>query len=140
MYPYLSQFALEMNMDLEQGLIEVNDDMTGLKAILGKKIYERFFLNGSLTKVYYPRNDGDSDFTSPFTLRLKLSKKAHLYKQTVYMLTDWFIDIGGISRTLYIGGMIISHFIAARMYNKALIQALFMVQEKSVADKQTLSK
>ena len=43
------------------------------------------------------------------------------------MLTDWFIDIGGISRTLYLGGMIISHFVAARMYNAALIQAVFMV-------------
>ena len=69
-----------MNLYLEQGLIEVNDDMTGLEAILGKKIYERFFLNGSLSKVYYPRNDGDSDFSNPFTLRLKLSKKAHIYK------------------------------------------------------------
>ena len=42
--------------------------------------------------------------------------------------------MGGFSKALYFGGMIISHFVALRMYKAALISDVFMVQRKSVAE------
>ena len=50
------------------------------------------------------------------------------------MLTNWLIDVGGISKALYFGGMVISHFVALRAYKAALIGDVLMVQE----DKETL--
>ena len=50
----------------------------------------------------------------------------------MYMLTNWLIDMGGISKAIYFGGLILAHFVASRMYKAALIQTLFMVQDKSL--------
>ena len=47
------------------------------------------------------------------------------------MITEWLIDMGGISRAIYFLGLIIAHFFALRMYKAALIQDIFMVQGKS---------
>ena len=44
------------------------------------------------------------------------------------MLTNWLIDMGGISKALYFGGLMISHFVALRAYKAALIGDVFMVQ------------
>ena len=44
------------------------------------------------------------------------------------MLTNWMIDMGGISRAFYFGGMIVAHQIALRAYKAALIGDVFMVQ------------
>ena len=60
-------------------------------------------------------------------MRISLGKKAHVYKLSVYMLADWLIDVGGISKALYFGGLIIAHFIAVRAYKAALIGDIFMV-------------
>ena len=62
---------------------------------------------------------------------MKLSKKAHNYAFSSYQLVDWLIDMGGISKALYFGGMIISHFFALRFYKAALISDIFMVQTKA---------
>ena len=37
------------------------------------------------------------------------------------------IDMGGISRTLYFGGMIIAHVVAMQAYKAALISKIYMV-------------
>jgi len=43
------------------------------------------------------------------------------------MLTNWLIQMGGISKALYFGGMILSHFFALRAYKAALIGDIFMI-------------
>ena len=70
----------------------------------------------------------------PVELRLKIGDEAHIFSTTTYMLTNWLIDVGGISKALYFGGMVISHFVALRAYKAALIGDVLMVQE----DKETL--
>lgn len=50
--------------------------------------------------------------------------------QTVYTLTDLLIDIGGISRAIVISGLVLTHFVAKNLYKAALVQELFMVQER----------
>ena len=75
-----------------------------------------------------------ASFTSPFVLKFKLGKNTHMFKQSVYTLAEWAIDIGGISRALFFGGMVFAHFVALRMYRAALIGDIFMVQDRSVAD------
>ena len=59
------------------------------------------------------------------------SKRAHLITLNSYSLADWLIDIGGISRAIYIGGLVAAHFIAQRMYKAALIQDIFMVHDQN---------
>ena len=63
----------------------------------------------------------------PVELQLSLSQKAHVYYFSTYMLTDWLIDMGGISKAIYFGGLIIAHFVALRMYKAALMQDIFLV-------------
>ena len=70
----------------------------------------------------------------PVELRLRIGEEAHIYSKSTYMLTNWLIDVGGISKALYFGGMVISHFVALRAYKAALIGDVLMVQE----DKETL--
>lgn len=63
---------------------------------------------GSTNQVLYPTT-GNSTVVE---LKIKLGSKVHQYKRDAYTLIDWMIDMGGISETLYIGGMIIAHVIA----------------------------
>ena len=58
------------------------------------------------------------------------SKRAHLYTISSYSLADWLIDMGGISRAIYFAGLVAAHFIALRLYKAALIQDIFMFQQK----------
>ena len=60
---------------------------------------------------------------------MNYSKRAHLFTLNTYSLADWLIDVGGISRAIYIGGLVAAHFIALRMYKTALINDIFMVQD-----------
>ena len=60
---------------------------------------------------------------------MSLSKKAHYYTFRSWMFTDWLIAVGGISKSMYFLGRIVSHFVAARLYYAAMIQDLFMVQK-----------
>ena len=50
-----------------------------------------------------------------------------MYKQSVYTLANWAIDVGGISRALFFAGMVFAHFVALRMYRAALISDIFMI-------------
>ena len=43
---------------------------------------------------------------------MSLSSKTHVYSFNTYMLTEWLIDMGGISKALYFGGLIVAHFVA----------------------------
>ena len=52
---------------------------------------------------------------------MKLIKKVHVYSFSTYNITDWLIDMGGISKALYFGGLVVAHFVAMRMYKAALM-------------------
>lgn len=56
-----------------------------------------------------------------------MSSNAQNYDQSVYMLTDLLVDIGGISRAFVTVGLVIAHFAALHLYRAALIKDLFMV-------------
>ena len=58
-----------------------------------------------------------------------------MFQTTTYMLTNWLIDVGGISKALYFGGLMIAHFVALRAYKAALIGDVFMVQAEDEAEK-----
>ena len=47
-YPFLKDFMLEMSIELEQGIIRKNNDMTGLNYLFGVNSLERFFLVGDV--------------------------------------------------------------------------------------------
>ena len=105
--------------------------------MLGNNDVDSFMNVGQHTKNYFP-NGGSS--TPPVSIRLQVSEKAYLYSTTTYMLTNWLIDIGGISKALYFGGLIISHFVALRAYKAALIGDVFMVQQEDKAEKESEKK
>ena len=54
-YPFLPEFTLEMSIELEQGIIRKNNDISGLNYLFGVNILEKFFLVGDIQKVYHPR-------------------------------------------------------------------------------------
>ena len=53
-YPYLPDIKMEMTLQLEQGLLERNNDWTGTGFFQDGSRFERFFLLGDVSKVYYP--------------------------------------------------------------------------------------
>ena len=55
--PFLTDFKLDMTIELEQGIIDANSDITGLSYLMGDKSLERFFLVGDVQKVYHPRQN-----------------------------------------------------------------------------------
>ena len=136
-YPYLAYFKMEMGVDLEKGVIRKDLDAIGINSMFGQKDVEPFLVIGEKTKNYYPRNDSA---TVPVELRLRMSKKAHSYDIHTYMLADWLIDVGGISKAFYFAGKVICHFVALRAYKAALIGDVFMVQNKSEAEKKEEEK
>ena len=85
--------------------------------MLGWKLRELFFLIGEIQKTYFPKQNKDS----PITLQVHLVNQAHLYGFSTYRITDWLIDMGGISKALYFGGLLVAHFVAKRMYRAALM-------------------
>ena len=85
--------------------------------MLGWKLRELFFLIGDIQKTYFPKQYRDS----PVTLQVHLVNQAHLYAFSTYRITDWLIDMGGISKALYFGGLLVAHFVAKRMYRAALM-------------------
>ena len=67
---------------------------------------------GDVQKVYYPSaNSG-----VPFEVKLNLSKRAHEYRQDVYTIVDWLIDMGGFSKAMFYTGMGIAMVSALRLY------------------------
>ena len=62
-------------------------------------------------------------------MHIRLGRKAHLYSFNTYMLTEWLIDIGGISKAMYFAGLVLAHFFAERLYRAALMKDIFLVQE-----------
>ena len=69
-------------------------------------------------------------------MKLSLGQVAHQYSVSAYSLTNWMIDMGGISKSFYFGGMIIAHIVALRMYKAALISDIYMVQDEENHKKQ----
>ena len=122
-YPYLPDYSVVMNVELNKGIVIRDLDVTGISAMLGSSDMDLFINIGGHEKNYFPRNNS----TIPISLRLQVGEKAFMYKTTTYMLTNWLIDIGGISKALYFGGLVISHFVALRAYKAALIGDVFMV-------------
>ena len=58
---------------------------------------------------------------------MRLGKNSHVYNLSAYKITDCMIAMGGISKSLYFGGMIVAHVVALRMYKAALIQDIYMI-------------
>ena len=69
-YPYLPEFFMQIDIELERGVVLKDVDRTGITAMLGNQSQESFFLIGNQQKNYFPR----SDSTVPVELRLRLSK------------------------------------------------------------------
>ena len=53
-YPYLDLLKMEMTVQLEQGIIERNNDITGTGFFQDGPHFERFFLLGNVDKTFYP--------------------------------------------------------------------------------------
>ena len=135
-YPYLPEYMMQMTVEVNKGMVVKDLDVTGISAVLGNRGVDSFMNVGQHTKNYYPSSGG----STPVSIRLQVSEKAYLYSTTTYMLTNWLIDIGGISKALYFGGLIISHFVALRAYKAALIGDVFMVQQEDKAEKESEKK
>ena len=60
-------------------------------------------------------------------MRITHGSMVHQYKRDQDTIIDWMIDMGGISRTLYFGGMIIAYVVAMQAYKAALISKIYMV-------------
>ena len=50
-----------------------------------------------------------------------------MFAFSTYRITDWLIDMGGISKAIFFGGLLVAHFVAKRMYRAALMQDIFLV-------------
>ena len=46
-YPYLPDFNMRINIDLERGIVQKDNDWTGLSALLGHQNQESFYLIGN---------------------------------------------------------------------------------------------
>ena len=123
-YPYLPGYTVQMTVEVNKGIVVKDLDVTGISAMLGNRGVDSFMTVGPHMKNYYPSNGSKT----PVSIRLQVDEKAYLYSTTTYMLTNWLIDMGGISKALYFGGLMISHFVALRAYKAALIGDVFMVQ------------
>ena len=123
-YPYLPELRAQIDVELQKGLLKKDSDVTGLNFFRKQQDIETFFELGDKEKNYFPPKDSQATVE----LRMRLGSKAHFYSSSTYMITNWLIDIGGISKAMYFAGMIISHFVALRAYKNALIGASFMVQ------------
>ena len=86
-------------------------------------------LQVQLDKTIISEEDNISQkvWQSPFTLEISLSKDAYVIQNLYsFTLTNLLIDLGGISRSFYILGMVCAHFVSKVLYRKALIEDLFM--------------
>ena len=114
---------MQIDIMIERAIVLKDTDMTGFSAMLGQKDIEPFLKVGESLKNFYPRSNSQV----PIELRMSLSHNAHVYSQTVYKLTDWLIQMGGLSRALYFGGMAVAQIVALRAYKAALIGDIFMI-------------
>ena len=78
--------------------------------MLGLKLREMFYLIGDIQKTYFSKQEADS----PVTLKVYLGNQAHLFAFSTYRITDWLIDMGGISKAIFFGpsyicGKILNH-------------------------------
>ena len=94
--------------------------------ISGQPVEESHIVVEKVNQVRYPKIASGS----PVTMKLKMGEYAHLYSQQAYSLTNWMIDMGGISKAIYFTGMILAHIVALRMYKAALISDMYMVQDE----------
>ena len=99
-----------MQVELEEMLIEKapNDP---LKRISGQLEDESHFIVGRTWQVISPQTDDES----PFKISINVGEHSHYYATHAYSVTDWLIDMGGISRSVFIGGMLIAHLVASHM-------------------------
>ena len=109
-HPFIPLQQIIYEVELEEKLInKVADE---LFSRVSKKIEEESYLVvGRSRQVIHPQ----SDDSTPFQMNIRLGENGHFYDKDFYSLTDWLIDMGGISRSCYIAGMIISHVIASHM-------------------------
>ena len=125
-FPYLQDYRLQIDVEVEMGIAEKDLDRIGIQAMLGLKLREIFYLIGDIQKTYFPRQQSDA----LVSFSMLLTTQAHLYAFSTYRITDWLIAMGGISKALYFGGLLVANFVAKRMYRAALMQDIFLVQEQ----------
>ena len=113
-------------VELEEMLIHKVPN-TALARISRKIEEESYFIVGRMKQVLFPKFP-KSDDASPFSLRIYLGENAHFFDKEAYTLTDWMIDMGGISRSCFIGGMVIAHVVASHMQQAQLISKIYSVQ------------
>ena len=111
-------------VELEEMLIHKVPN-TALARISRKIEEESYLIVGRTKQVLFPKPRND---TSPFSLRIYLGEHAHFFDKEAYTLTDWMIDMGGISRSCFIGGMVIAHVVASHMQQAQLISKIYSVQ------------
>ena len=109
-HPFFPNLKMLYEVELEEMLINKVANTT-LSRISRKIEEESYLIVGRIKQVLYPKPKD----SSPFTLRIYLGEHAHYFDKEAYSLADWMIDMGGISRSCFIGGMVIAHFVASHM-------------------------
>ena len=122
---FIPQFMLNFEIELAEVLILKVPDAI-LNRVSGTSEEESHVIVENIRQIFHPRTGNESHVS----LKIKLGQGAYLYSQSAYTLTSWMIDMGGISKSFYFGGMIIAHIVALRMYKAALISNIYMVQDE----------
>ena len=60
---------------IEQGILKLDQDWSGLTRLTGAEKYERFFTNSFAEKVYYPSYSDDYIEDRPIEITIELSKQ-----------------------------------------------------------------
>ena len=68
---------MQMNFELEQGILEKKNDFTGSGLFQKGDEFEQFFSIGGVDKVYFPMS---SDSKVPFEVKFNLSRQAKEFK------------------------------------------------------------
>ena len=59
-FPYLQDYRLHIDVEVEMGVAEKDLDRIGVQAMLGMKLREIFYLIGDTQKTYFPRRQSDA--------------------------------------------------------------------------------
>ena len=107
-------------------MLEGNRDWTGF---LDEFYYQRFYqlTDGGVERSIVRREEG---VVSPFRLEIALSSNAYIVQSLkTYTMADILVVLGGMSRSLYVIGLVCSHFVAKIEFRRQLISELFLYQK-----------
>ena len=107
-------------------MLQGNRDWTGL---LAKFYYQRFYqlTEGGIERSIVRQEEGAQ---SPFRLEISLSSNAYIVQSLkAYTMADILVVLGGVSNSLYVIGLLCSHFVAKIEFRRQLISELFLYQK-----------